>query len=80
MEFLIALACIAIIARFFGELMAVAFFVVIIGLALGAIAAVIGAIIWLFANPADAVEVLVFTAIVGGLITLFVLFEKWVGR
>ena len=80
MEFLIALACIAIILRYIGELLAVAFFVVIIGLALGAIAAVIVAGVWLYENPGDAMEVLVFVTILGVVVTGFVLFEKWTSR
>ena len=48
MEFLIALACIAIILRYIGELLAAAFFVVIIGLALGAVGLVIWGLVALF--------------------------------
>lgn len=50
MEFLIALACIAIIARFFGELLALAFVLTIIGLGLGAVALVIWGLVWLGTN------------------------------
>ena len=50
MEFLIALACIAIIARYFFELLALAFFAVVIGLGLGAVALVIWGLVWLGSN------------------------------
>ena len=45
MEFLIALACIAIILRYIGELLAAAFILTIIGLGLGAVGLVIWALV-----------------------------------